>query len=78
MRGWSDCYAYALVATGRVDAAFDPVMKPWDCAPFATILEEAGGRFTDWAGRATIHGGDAVASNGLLHDALLETLNGPA
>ena len=78
VRGWSDCYAYVLVATGRVDAALDPVMKPWDCAPFATILDEAGGRFTDWAGRPTIHGGDAVASNGLLHDAVLGVLSGRA
>lgn len=76
VRGWSDCYAYVLVATGRVDLAVDPVMKPWDCGPFVTILEEAGGRFTDWSGRRTIHGGDAVASNGLLHDAALAVLGG--
>jgi histidinol phosphatase-like enzyme (inositol monophosphatase family) len=67
VRGWSDCYAYMLVATGRADIAIDPVMKPWDCGPFLPILEEAGGRFTDWRGRRTIHGGDAIASNGRLH-----------
>lgn len=76
VRGWSDCWAYVLVATGRADLAADPTMKPWDCGPFVTILEEAGGRFTDWTGRRTIRGGDAVASNGRLHDAALAILGG--
>jgi histidinol-phosphatase len=76
VRGWSDCYAYCLVATGRADVALDPAMNPWDCGPFATILEEAGGRFTDWRGAATIHGGDALASNGHLHQAALDVLTG--
>ena len=73
-RGWSDCYAYLLVATGRADLALDPVMKPWDAAPFVCILPEAGGRFTDWRGNVTAHGGDAIASNGHLHDAALALL----
>lgn len=76
VRGWSDCYAYCLVATGRADVALDPVMQPWDCGPFLVIVEEAGGRFTDWRGRRTIRGGDAVASNGILHDPVLAILNG--
>lgn len=71
VRGWSDCYGYALVATGRADAVLDPRMAPWDCGPFPVILEEAGGRFTDWTGATRIDGGDAVATNGVLHDALL-------
>lgn len=78
VRGWSDCWAYVLVATGRADIAVDPVMQPWDCGPFVTILEEAGGRFTDWLGRRTIRGGDAVATNGLLHDAVLARLTSGA
>ena len=76
VRGWSDCWAYCLVATGRADLAADQVMKPWDCGPFVTILEEAGGRFTDWTGKRTIHGGDALASNGRVHDAALAILAG--
>jgi histidinol phosphatase-like enzyme (inositol monophosphatase family) len=74
VRGWSDCYAYVLVATGRADLAFDPVLRPWDTAAFLPILEEAGGRFTDWRGRPTAHGGDGFASNGLLHDEALALL----
>jgi fructose-1,6-bisphosphatase/inositol monophosphatase family enzyme len=38
------------------------------------ILQEAGGRFTDWKGRAVIDGGDAVSTNGALHEAILERL----
>lgn len=74
VRGWSDCYAYCLVATGRAQIALDPGLRVWDCAPFLPILEEAGGRFTDWRGRASIHGRAALATNGRLHDAVLAYL----
>ena len=49
-------------------------MNVWDCAALLPIVEEAGGRFTDWKGRRTIRGGEAVATNGVLHDAVLQTL----
>jgi len=71
-RTWGDCYGHVLVATGRADVMIDPVMHDWDCAPLQTIVEEAGGRFTDLAGNATIHGKSAVSTNGVLHDAVLE------
>ena len=73
-RGWGDCYAYALVATGRAEAAIDPRMAIWDCAALLPILEEAGGCFTDWTGDATIDGGNAIASNGRFHDELIDLL----
>jgi histidinol-phosphatase len=73
-RGWGDCYGHCLVATGRADVMVDPKMNPWDCAALVPILEEAGGRFTDWRGNVDIAGGDAVSSNGALHDALLARL----
>lgn len=76
VRGWSDCYGHALVATGRAEVMLDPVMNAWDSAPFLPILTEAGGRFTDRGGVATIHGGSAVSTNGALHDAVLEALAG--
>jgi fructose-1,6-bisphosphatase/inositol monophosphatase family enzyme len=37
-----------------------------------TILEEAGGHFTDWQGNPTINGGEGVATNGLLYDEIIE------
>jgi len=70
-RTWGDCYGHVLVATGRADVMIDPVMNDWDCAPLQTIVEEAGGRFTDLAGHATIHGKSAVSTNGALHEAVL-------
>ena len=65
-RTWGDCYGYVLVATGRADVMLDPVMNVWDCAALMPVLEEAGGTFSDWQGRRTIHSGNAVATNGRL------------
>lgn len=73
-RGWGDCYGHCLVATGRSDIMLDPRMHPWDCAALIPILHEAGGRFTDWTGAVRTDGGDAVSSNGLLHDEVLQRL----
>lgn len=73
-RGWGDCYGHCLVATGRADIMLDPRMNPWDCAALIPILQEAGGRFTDWQGRAVIDGGDAVSTNGALHGEILSRL----
>jgi histidinol phosphatase-like enzyme (inositol monophosphatase family) len=73
-RAWGDCYGYVLVATGRAEIMLDRRMNVWDCGPLLPILQEAGGRFTDWKGEATIWGGDAVATNGMLHDPVVEVL----
>jgi histidinol phosphatase-like enzyme (inositol monophosphatase family) len=73
-RTWGDCYGYVLVATGRAEIMIDPVMNPWDCAPMLPILQEAGGRFTDWKAEPTIWGGDAVATNGRLHDPVMQII----
>jgi fructose-1,6-bisphosphatase/inositol monophosphatase family enzyme len=74
-RTWGDCYGYMLVATGRTEAMVDPALKLWDCAAILPIMEEAGGRFTTWSGKATIYADDGVASNGVLHDQVLSMLN---
>jgi histidinol phosphatase-like enzyme (inositol monophosphatase family) len=73
-RTWGDCYGHILVATGRADVMLDPVMNLWDCAALLPILEEAGGTFTDWQGQATIHGGNAISSNGVLFKEVMETI----
>ena len=52
----------------------DPKMNPWDCAALIPIVEEAGGRFTDWRGRVATDGGDAVSTHGALHDEMLSRL----
>ena len=73
-RTWADAYGYALVASGRADAMFDPKMNPWDGAPFAIILKEAGGYFGDWNGKETIYGEDAFSSNFILKEEILKRL----
>ena len=74
-RTWGDCYGYVLVATGRADVMLDPVMNLWDCAPLLSIMEEAGGTFTDWRGVKTISGGNSIATNGLLFDEVMSLVN---
>ena len=74
VRTWGDGYGYLLVATGRADVMIDPLLNAWDAAAVETVVTEAGGRFTDWQGRASIDSGDGVATNGLVHDALLKCL----
>ena len=76
MRTWGDGYGFALVATGRVEAMADPTAALYDLAPMPVILTEAGGRFTDWSGRPGAGLGSGVATNGAIHDALLEILTG--
>jgi histidinol-phosphatase len=66
-RTWGDGYGYLLVATGRAELMVDPKMSVWDAAAVQPVIEEAGGKFTDWTGRATIYGGEAIATNGLVH-----------
>ena len=73
-RGFGDFWAHVLVAEGAVDVAVEPVVALWDLAPLQVIVEEAGGRFTDLAGRPTPEGGSAVSTNGLLHDEVLAAL----
>jgi histidinol phosphatase-like enzyme (inositol monophosphatase family) len=62
-RTWGDCYGYLLLATGRAEGMFDPVMSSWDAAALMPIVQEAGGVFTDWSGRDTAFGGSVVATN---------------
>jgi len=75
-RTWGDGYGYLMVATGRAEVMIDPVMNLWDTAPLQTVIEEAGGQFCDWQGRPTVHSGDAVATNGLVTDAVLALTRG--
>lgn len=75
-RGWSDCYAYFLVATGRADFVVDPKMSVWDCAAIAPIIEEAGGAFVDWEGTPGIWADRTVGSNPYLLPEVLRLIRG--
>lgn len=76
-RGFGDFMCYTIVAEGKAELAMEaPDLKPWDLAPVKLLVEEAGGRFTDFAGIPTIYSGTALASNGRLHDAALALIKG--
>ena len=62
VRGWSDAYGHALVATGRAELMLDPIMNPWDCGPFPPLLREAGGYFGDWSGNETVYANEAIST----------------
>lgn len=70
-RGFGDYMGYGLVAEGKAEIYAELDLKPWDLAAPKILVEEAGGRFTDFAGRTTIYTGTALATNGRLHDTAL-------
>ena len=73
-RSWGDGYGYLLVATGRADVMVDPVCNAWDVAAILPVIQESGGRFTSWDGRASVRQGDGLGTNGLVHDEVLKIL----
>lgn len=75
-RGWGDCFGHVLVATGRADASVDPIVNVWDVAPAQVIIEEAGGRYSNWRGDSDIHSPHCLVSNGLIHEALMAQVRG--
>jgi histidinol-phosphatase len=75
-RGFGDYLGYTLVAEGKAELYVEVDIKAWDVAPCRLLVEEAGGRFTDFTGRPSIVSGTALASNGRLHDAALAALRG--
>jgi len=70
-RGFGDYFGHLFIARGQAEIMLELDLQPYDLAPLKIILEEAGGRFTDFQGNATIYGGNAVTSNGLVHDEVL-------
>ena len=66
-RTYTDFWQYVLVAEGRIEAGSDTAQNEWDIAAPRLIVEEAGGRYT-------IDERLYLASNGVLHDQLRESL----
>lgn len=73
-RTWGDAFGYLLVATGRAEAMLDLRMNVWDAAWLEPVIAEAGGVLTDWHGRPGAFGGNTVATNAALADAVRRTL----
>jgi histidinol-phosphatase len=74
-RAYGDFWSHLLVAEGAVDIATEPELNLWDMAPLDIIVREAGGRFSSIAGIDGPHGGNVIASNGLLHQYVIDALN---
>jgi len=72
--GWSDAYGHALVATGRMEVMLDPILNPYDCAPFPPIMREAGGYFGDWSGTETIYGREGLSTTRTLLPQVLDLI----
>jgi histidinol-phosphatase len=73
-RGLGDFWQHMLVAEGALDFAVDTMLHVWDFAAVKLIVEEAGGRFTNLAGKAPADSNACLSSNGRLHDEVLRVL----
>ena len=73
-RAYGDFWSYMLLAEGAVDIASEPELALHDMAALDVIVREAGGRFTNLDGADGVAGPGAVATNGVLHDAVVEQL----
>src|SRR3954464_8324455 len=74
-RAYGDFWSYMLVAEGGVDVAVEPQLELYDMAALVPVVVEAGGRFTSLEGDDGPFGAGALATNGLLHDAVLNALD---
>ena len=77
-RAYGDFWSYMLVAEGAVDLAAEPELEVYDMAALDIVVREAGGQFTSLDGAPGPFGGNALASNGHLHEAALSFLGSPA
>ena len=65
------CY----VACGRLDGFWELKLKPWDIAAGALILQESGGRISDFSGNGfSIRADETMASNGLIHREMIDVM----
>ena len=73
-RGLSDAYSHMLVASGRAEIVVEPHLSVWDVAATSLVVNEAGGRFSDLDGTPSLRSQNAVVSNGILHEPLLDLI----
>jgi histidinol-phosphatase len=69
-RGFGEFWGYMLVAEGAADVMVEVGVHLWDLAAPALIVAEAGGSLTDFNGEPSYSGPQALATNGLLEDAV--------
>jgi myo-inositol-1(or 4)-monophosphatase len=65
----------AYVACGRFDGFYEYALQPWDVAAGILIVRESGGRVSGFDGLSDpLFGNDLLATNGVLHDPMSETI----
>lgn len=74
-RGFGDFWSYALVAEGAVDVACEPALALHDMAAVSVVVTEAGGQFSSIDGVPGVGGGNALATNGHLHEEVVRRLS---
>lgn len=74
-RAYGDMWSYMLLAEGLVDIVAEFDVKPYDLAALVPIVREAGGRFTDIDGAESAWNGSSLATNGALHDAVVDLVS---
>ena len=75
VRYGGDCYAYAMIAAGQVDAVIETGLEAYDIQALIPIVEGAGGKVTSWTGGDCQNGGSVLATgDARLHDEILSLL----
>ena len=74
-RGFGDFYGFLLVAQGSGELMVEHGVHPWDMAALKVIVEEAGGRYSDWDGNPDIYRPDVLVST--LQAVIRETVESP-
>jgi histidinol-phosphatase len=75
-RGFGDFWGYALVAEGAAEAMIEVDLSAWDAAAPFLLIEEAGGRATDFEGRRAVDSRSFLATNGAMHETIRARLLG--
>lgn len=75
-RGFGDALGHSVVICGQAEVTLEPEIKPWDVAATKILVTEAGGRFSDFAGSPSIYTGNAIISNGRVHEVVVDILQG--
>lgn len=73
-RGFGDFYGFVLVAQGAGEIMIEHGVHAWDVAAIIPLIEEAGGKFSDWKGNKSIYAPDVLVTNGILHQQILDRL----
>lgn len=74
-RTWGDAYGHLMVATGRADLMFDPILSIWDAAALLPVVTEAGGSFSDVTGLETVETGNAISCTLGIREEVLTIFN---